>query len=477
MPQVPRSAPPRSHRRDPHRHRPHRHRPLRHPRPVAAAGASSGGRASGSAGSSCWCCSGSSTSSPCRSTPGTRSTRSTWEPSGTRPDDQPGTTYLLVGSDSRAGLSAGASASSSAPATPTGQRTDTIMLLHTGSGPNLLMSIPRDSLVEIPGHGTTKINAAYAYGGAKLLVQDHRERHRHPGRRLRRDRPRRSRRRGRRGRRHRDLPDQRHEGQAGQPRHQEGLPGGRRRDRARLRPLAAHLEHRRHRPGQAPARGRLGGRSSKVRLAVDLPQPVPLLEPAHRGAGLLRLRRGHRPGAGRPVGLGDDPRERRRRPQLRGPDLRPRRALGPDAVASRCSTTSSRTRPPTSPRACARRRGCRRASPGDRHDGELRDPRLVGRRGRHRHPHAEPPRRAQRLRPDDGPRAGAGLPHRRRATTRSARSWSPAPAAPSAPGMDLSAEGNVFGLDESVRPTPEELRDAPRPRRRTTTASATPAAG
>ncbi|HET7351284.1 MAG TPA: enoyl-CoA hydratase-related protein, partial [Marmoricola sp.] len=26
-------------------------------------------------------------------------------------------------------------------------------------------------------------------------------------------------------------------------------------------------------------------------------------------------------------------------------------------------------------------------------------------------------------------------------------------------GMDLSAEGNVFGLDESVRPTPEELRD------------------
>jgi LCP family protein required for cell wall assembly len=33
------------------------------------------------------------------------------------------------------------------------------------------MSIPRDSLVEVPGHGTTKINAAYAYGGPKLLVQ------------------------------------------------------------------------------------------------------------------------------------------------------------------------------------------------------------------------------------------------------------------------------------------------------------------
>ena len=46
-----------------------------------------------------------------------------------------------------------------------GQRTDTIMLLHTGSGPNVLLSVPRDSLVPIPGHGTTKINAAFAYGG------------------------------------------------------------------------------------------------------------------------------------------------------------------------------------------------------------------------------------------------------------------------------------------------------------------------
>ena len=45
------------------------------------------------------------------------------------------------------------------------------MLLHTGSGPNLLLSIPRDSIVDIPGHGNTKINAAYAYGEAPLLVQ------------------------------------------------------------------------------------------------------------------------------------------------------------------------------------------------------------------------------------------------------------------------------------------------------------------
>ena len=78
-------------------------------------------------------------------------------PAGDRPGDQPGTTYLVVGSDARAGLA--------------GQRTDTIMLLHTGSGPNLLMSIPRDSLVEVPGQGRTKINAAFAVGGPSLLVR------------------------------------------------------------------------------------------------------------------------------------------------------------------------------------------------------------------------------------------------------------------------------------------------------------------
>jgi LCP family protein required for cell wall assembly len=91
-------------------------------------------------------------------------------PTGDRPGDQPGTTYLLVGSDSRAGLSAEERKELNTGAAG-GQRTDTIMVLHTGSGPNLLMSIPRDSLVPIPGHGTTKINAAYAYGGPQLLIR------------------------------------------------------------------------------------------------------------------------------------------------------------------------------------------------------------------------------------------------------------------------------------------------------------------
>jgi LCP family protein required for cell wall assembly len=93
-------------------------------------------------------------------------------PSGQRPAAQPGTTYLLVGSDSRKGLTKAENRRlGTGGVGDVGQRTDTIMLLHTGDGPSLLLSIPRDSIVPIPGHGTTKINAAFAYGGAPLLVQ------------------------------------------------------------------------------------------------------------------------------------------------------------------------------------------------------------------------------------------------------------------------------------------------------------------
>ena len=94
------------------------------------------------------------------------------DPGGDRPGDQPGTTYLLVGSDSRRGLTKAEQEELSTGGDGGGRgRTDTIMMLHTGSGPSILMSIPRDSLVDIPGYGTTKVNAAYAYGGPKLLVQ------------------------------------------------------------------------------------------------------------------------------------------------------------------------------------------------------------------------------------------------------------------------------------------------------------------
>lgn len=89
---------------------------------------------------------------------------------GERPAATGGTTYLLVGSDSREGLTA-EQRREYGTGDAEGRRTDTIMLLHTGSGPNVLISIPRDSLVEIPGYGTTKVNAAYAFGGAPLLTQ------------------------------------------------------------------------------------------------------------------------------------------------------------------------------------------------------------------------------------------------------------------------------------------------------------------
>ncbi len=76
-------------------------------------------------------------------------------------------TLLLLGSDSR--ISAGDPASWQRGA----QRTDTMMLVHLPAdrGAAYIMSVPRDSWVEIPGHGQAKINAAFAYGGPSLTVQ------------------------------------------------------------------------------------------------------------------------------------------------------------------------------------------------------------------------------------------------------------------------------------------------------------------
>jgi LCP family protein required for cell wall assembly len=97
------------------------------------------------------------------------------EPDGNRPDDQPGTTYLVVGSDSREGLSKeeGKELGTGGEQVAGGQRTDTIMLLHVGDGQPLLLSIPRDSQVVIPGQGDGEqnVNGAFAFGGAELLVQ------------------------------------------------------------------------------------------------------------------------------------------------------------------------------------------------------------------------------------------------------------------------------------------------------------------
>jgi LCP family protein required for cell wall assembly len=101
----------------------------------------------------------------------TKITKVPAEPSGDRPPNTPGTTYLLVGSDSREGLTDEQKAELST-GEASGGRTDTIMVLHVPrfGGPTLLLSLPRDSIVDIPGVGSDKINAAYASGGPKLLV-------------------------------------------------------------------------------------------------------------------------------------------------------------------------------------------------------------------------------------------------------------------------------------------------------------------
>jgi LCP family protein required for cell wall assembly len=84
-----------------------------------------------------------------------------------------GTNWLIAGSDSRGGLTRTEEDQLTLGHDISGGRTDTILVLHmpaNGTRPTLV-SIPRDSYVPIPGHGSNKINAAYSLGGPKLLIQ------------------------------------------------------------------------------------------------------------------------------------------------------------------------------------------------------------------------------------------------------------------------------------------------------------------
>jgi LCP family protein required for cell wall assembly len=73
-------------------------------------------------------------------------------------------TFLLVGSDTRAEI---------APGDLPDARSDAIMIARFAADRQhaQVISIPRDSWVDIPGRGKNKINAAYAYGGPSLLIQ------------------------------------------------------------------------------------------------------------------------------------------------------------------------------------------------------------------------------------------------------------------------------------------------------------------
>ncbi|MEJ2863447.1 LCP family protein [Actinomycetospora flava] len=83
-----------------------------------------------------------------------------------------GTNWLIIGSDSRAGLD-DAAAQQLSTGEVDGSRTDTMMLVHVGGfgGQTSLTSLPRDSILSIPGHGRGRLNSAYGIGGPKLLVQ------------------------------------------------------------------------------------------------------------------------------------------------------------------------------------------------------------------------------------------------------------------------------------------------------------------
>ncbi|MFF4214277.1 LCP family protein [Streptomyces sp. NPDC001796] len=100
-----------------------------------------------------------------------------------RPATGKGTNYLIVGSDSRAGMS-DAEKKKLHTGSAEGKRTDTMMILHVGDNGDTLISLPRDSDVQIPTYkGSTsgkvyqgtgrhvKLNAAYAEDGPELLVR------------------------------------------------------------------------------------------------------------------------------------------------------------------------------------------------------------------------------------------------------------------------------------------------------------------
>ena len=73
---------------------------------------------------------------------------------------------LVLGSDARPAGSKEPGADVGGPS-----RSDVMMLIRTGGGHSARLSIPRDTLVEIPGHGLAKINAAYALGGPALAIR------------------------------------------------------------------------------------------------------------------------------------------------------------------------------------------------------------------------------------------------------------------------------------------------------------------
>ena len=93
--------------------------------------------------------------------------------------------YLLVGSDTREGLSKAElkALRVGSVATAAGKRSDTMLLVHISKARDkaVLISIPRDTFALIPEHKSkagklipavhSKINSSFNWGGAPLLIQ------------------------------------------------------------------------------------------------------------------------------------------------------------------------------------------------------------------------------------------------------------------------------------------------------------------
>lgn len=79
---------------------------------------------------------------------------------------------LFIGTDRRSDVATTGSAAAAPDWVPGQQRSDTLMLVHIDGDRRSagVVSIPRDSWVDIPGHGPGKINAAYSYSGPSLTV-------------------------------------------------------------------------------------------------------------------------------------------------------------------------------------------------------------------------------------------------------------------------------------------------------------------
>ncbi len=313
------------------------------------------------------------------------------------------TTFLLVGSDGRTGMSKAdmRRLHVGTAATAAGRRADTMLLVHVSAerGTVRVVSLPRDSYVTIPAHTGTdgsdvperrnKLNAAYAFGGPPLDCRHRRAHHRGagrplPGGRLPRLRPA-GRRRRRRGRVH--------AGAAARPQGRtaaaEGHQPRRRGDRAGLRARPQPRRPRRPRPGREAAAvpGRDGPARHQQRRAAR--PPVPRALP---GRGPLR-------GPGRP---------------------RPHQAASwstsaPGSGTCRAATSGSRPcRSPTPPTAHPTARRSPSGTPMRPSElfTSMREDRAVA---RDRTPRAARPDRAA------GAGAGAGLQRRRHARPRHPR--------------------------------------------------------